>query len=108
MSFRILCFFHHDAHRLTEKPTQLGPYLVPPGVTVFPCLYVVNTYSGHWGPDALDFKPQRWQDPSAGIDPVSGAPRFLPFSSGPKNCIGGPLGQVVVRSAVALLLSTFR
>ncbi|KAF6257533.1 cytochrome P450 [Scenedesmus sp. NREL 46B-D3] len=93
--------------RLTERPTKVGPYLVPAGVTVFPSLFVVNNYSGSWGSDAREFKPQRWQDPNAAIDPASGAPRFLPFSSGPKNCIGLALGQVVVRSAVAMLLSTF-
>jgi cytokinin trans-hydroxylase len=87
---------------------MVGPYLVPAGVTVFPSLFVVNNYSGSWGPDAREFKPQRWQDPNAAIDQATGAPRFLPFSSGPKNCIGLALGQVVVRSAVAMLLSTFR
>jgi cytochrome P450 len=68
---------------------------------------VLSNYSANWGPDARQFKPERWEDPKAGIDPVSGAPCFLPFSAGPKNCIGLALGQVVVRSAVALMLSTF-
>ncbi|KAF8064556.1 CYP3A10 [Scenedesmus sp. PABB004] len=93
--------------RLTERPTRIGPYLVPAGVTVFPSLFVINNFSGSWGADAREFRPQRWADPAAGTDPASGAPRFLPFSAGPKNCIGLALGQVVVRSAVAMLLSTF-
>lgn len=93
--------------RLTEKPTKIGNYLVPAGVTIFPSLFVINNYSGSWGEDAREFKPERWAAPNAAVDPVSGAPRFLPFSSGPKNCIGLALGQVVVRSAVAMLLSTF-
>jgi len=94
--------------RLTEKATRIGPYLVPAGVNVFPSLFVLNNYSGNWGPDAREFKPERWQDPNAGIDPITSAPRFLPFSAGPKKCIGMALGQVAVRSAVALMLSTFR
>lgn len=94
--------------RLTEKPTRIGQYNVPAGVLVWPSLFVINNYSGSWGDDARDFKPERWEAPDAAVDPASGAPRFLPFSSGPKNCIGLALGQVVVRSAVGLLLSTYR
>jgi len=94
--------------RLTERPTQLGPYLIPAGVTVFPCLFVLNNYNRSWGDDAREFKPERWESPEAAVDPVTGAARFLPFSAGPKICIGMALGQVAVRTGVALLLSTFR
>jgi len=97
-------FFHC---RLTEKPTKVGPYLVPAGVNLLPSLFVIHNYTGNWGPDALEFKPERWQEPSVGVDPISKASCFLPFSAGPKKCIGLALGQVVVRSAVALMLSTF-
>jgi cytochrome P450 len=94
--------------RLTEKPTQLGPYRLPAGVNVFPTLFVINNWSRTWGEDAREFKPERWEDPNAALDVATGAPRFLPFSSGPKNCIGLALGQVAVRSATALLMSTFK
>ncbi len=149
--------------RLTERPTQVGPYLIPKGVIVFPCLHVINNWSGNWGGDARavracvclcggggrarvsphpylhpgrlprilhprtysdlptntakspikaskyqnihqttapectrnpaapaapQFKPERWLvapgAPDPAVDPKSGAPRFLPFSSGPK------------------------
>lgn len=96
--------------RLTEKPTKVGPYMIPKGVMVFPCLYVINNWSGNWD-DARKFKPERWLvspgQPDPALDPASGAPRFLPFSSGPKACIGGALGLVAVRAAAAALLSTY-
>eukprot|EP00775_Hariotina_reticulata_P005921 gene5921-6161_t len=94
--------------RLTEKPTRVGPYRLPAGVTIFPSLFAINNWSRTWGEDAREFKPERWEAPNAALDEQTGAPRFLPFSSGPKNCIGLALGQVAVRSAVALLMSTFR
>lgn len=34
--------------RLTEAPTQVGPYLVPPGVLVFPNIFTIMNYSGNW------------------------------------------------------------
>ncbi|KIZ05718.1 hypothetical protein MNEG_2236 [Monoraphidium neglectum] len=96
--------------KLTEKPTKVGPYMIPKGVMVFPCLYVINNWSGNWE-EPRRFKPERWLvspgDPDPAIDQKTGAPRFLPFSSGPKACIGGALGLVAVRTAAAALLSTF-
>jgi cytochrome P450 len=35
-------------HRLARQATQVGPYKVPAGVIVFPCLYSILTYSGNW------------------------------------------------------------
>ena len=69
---------------------------------------MLNNYNRSWGDDAREFKPERWESPDAAVDPVTGAARFLPFSAGPKICIGMALGQVAVRTGVALLLSTFR
>jgi hypothetical protein len=34
--------------RMVEQPTRVGPYLVPPGVIVFPNLYAIMNYSGNW------------------------------------------------------------
>ncbi|KAI8469292.1 MAG: cytochrome P450 [Monoraphidium minutum] len=97
--------------RLTERPTRVGPYMVPAGVMVFPCLHVINNWSGNWE-DPRKFTPDRWLvppgSPDPALDPASGAPRFLPFSSGPKACIGGALGLVAVRTAAAALLSTYQ
>lgn len=33
---------------MTTKPTQVGPYRVPAGVIVFPCLFSILNYSGNW------------------------------------------------------------
>jgi hypothetical protein len=38
----------HHACRMVEQPTQVGPYLVPPGVIVFPNLYAIMNYSSNW------------------------------------------------------------
>lgn len=33
---------------MTHQATQVGPYKVPAGVIVFPCLYSILMYSGNW------------------------------------------------------------
>lgn len=33
---------------MTSKVTRVGPYRVPTGTIVFPCLYSILMYSGNW------------------------------------------------------------
>jgi hypothetical protein len=35
-------------HRMTDKVTQVGPYRIPAGVIVFPCLYSILMHSSNW------------------------------------------------------------
>jgi hypothetical protein len=39
---------------MTDRPTWVGPYLVPAGVMVFPCLYTLFNYSGNWADDPTE------------------------------------------------------
>jgi hypothetical protein len=34
--------------RITQQETQVGPYRVPEGVIVFPCLYSILMHSANW------------------------------------------------------------
>lgn len=96
----------HLCDRMTEKVTQVGPYKVPPGVIVFPCLYSILMYSKNWD-DPHKFDPDRWMnDPAYATDPSTGVPRFIPFGVGPKACIAQQLAMVQckVRSCTRTLL----
>lgn len=73
----------------------LGHYF-PPGTVLS-----VPTYSMHhskeiWGPDADDFKPERWE---------SVTPRqknaFIPFSHGPRACVGRNVAEMEMKLIVA-------
>lgn len=79
---------------MSEKVTQVGPYKVPAGTIVFPCLYSLLMYSGNWE-DPHKFDPERWlRDPNYATDPATGVPRFVPFGIGPKACIAQHLAMV--------------
>ena len=58
---------------------------------------------------AMQFNPERWlSHPAAGIHPKTGAPRFVPFSLGPKSCAGQKIALMEIHWAVALLLACFK
>lgn len=86
-------------------PREIPPN--SPGVTIlgrhFPAGTVLSvpTYTIHrskeiWGPDADDFRPERWEKPT---------PRqknaFVPFSIGPRACVGRNVAEMELRLIAA-------
>lgn len=55
--------------------------LVAKGTLVVFSLFALHKRKDIWGPDAEEFRPERWQDEKASWN-------FLPFGGGPRNCIG--------------------
>ncbi|PNH05794.1 Cytochrome P450 72C1 [Tetrabaena socialis] len=160
--------------RVTERPTRVGPYLVPAGTPVGIPLFAIQNTIHNWT-DPLHFKPERWLDapteayvmdmrmregrakPAAASTHVTAAddaapagpaedaaapaqpprPRgsaddeeehmwedggggggggkggrsgisFMPFSEGPRSCVGQSLAKLEVLTVLAMLLSHFR
>ena len=53
-----------------------------------------------------DFIPDRWLDEkSRDVGQTNGA--YMPFAAGPRNCVGQPIAQVVLRTLLARLLLQF-
>jgi cytochrome P450 len=68
---------------------QLGAYFVPAGTEIYIAPYFMQRHAGFWdNPDRFDpdrFGPERSQDrPELAM---------LPFSAGPRNCIGEPYAR---------------
>ncbi|KAJ3071293.1 hypothetical protein HDU98_005570 [Podochytrium sp. JEL0797] len=55
-----------------------------------------------WGPDALEFNPDRWNDRSSVPD---GA--FLPFSAGPHSCVGNKMALMEAKVVLIKLIQHF-
>ncbi|PHH62818.1 hypothetical protein CDD81_6710 [Ophiocordyceps australis] len=86
------------------------PRLVPhdsPGITIlgrfFPpgTVLSVPTYSLHrcraiWGPDALDFRPERWANPTPAQKTA-----FIPFGHGPRACVGRNVAEMEMKLIAA-------
>ncbi|KAK0265239.1 hypothetical protein LTR35_017206 [Friedmanniomyces endolithicus] len=78
-----------SATRDTTLPTGGGPAGTSPiairkGQTVGFSVYIMHRRCDLWGPDALEFNPDRWGDEKRKVP----AWQFLPFLGGPRVCVG--------------------
>ena len=63
-------------------PKGTSPIYVQAGTTFFVNWYTLHRLESIWGPDAHEFKPERWRS----FKPE--AWQFMPFGGGPRNCLG--------------------
>jgi cytochrome P450 len=72
-------------------------------------IMAVNRSEAFWGPDAKEFKPERWLA-EGGLDGAKEMPGYrhlLTFSDGPRICLGKgfALAEFKVTAALAFLLA---
>ncbi|PWY96756.1 cytochrome P450 alkane hydroxylase [Aspergillus sclerotioniger CBS 115572] len=78
-------------------PDGKSPVFVPKGCTVAYHVYAMHRREEFFGPDANEFRPERWADIRPGWE-------YLPFNGGPRICVGQQYalteaGYVTVRLA---------
>ncbi|KAJ7532188.1 hypothetical protein O6H91_14G075500 [Diphasiastrum complanatum] len=91
--------------RCTDRDMKLGKLVIPKG-TVLSLLVVVLMHSKQqWGNDADDFNPERFSESiaSASSHPLA----FIPFSIGPRNCIGRGYALTETKVVLCKLLQRF-
>lgn len=70
--------------RQISEEIQFDDYTVPVGASVLVQIYALH-HNEEVFPEPLSFKPERFQkEESVGRHPFA----FIPFSGGPRNCIG--------------------
>lgn len=76
--------------RTVATPTRLGGRLVPPGTEIWLPIWAVNRATALWGPDADEFRPERWITDGAFNNNGGAASNFatMTFSQGPRSCLG--------------------
>ena len=91
--------------RCTYKPMVLGGVRYPAGVILMLPLLCVHHDKDVWGPDASEFRPQRFAE---GIARASAdAPAFFPFGWGPRTCIGQNFALLEAKMALSMILQRF-
>lgn len=87
--------------RIAAAPVELGGYAVPKGAMILWSAAVTHRIPDLY-PQPRQFRPDRW----ATIRPSSY--EFLPFSGGPRRCLGAEFALLEMRLVLATLLQRFR
>ncbi|KAI9339450.1 cytochrome P450 [Zopfochytrium polystomum] len=117
--------------RTAQCDDVIDGFIVPRGTAVFTPAVVLHRLPALWGQDAEAFVPERWlpgggagagggsggakeeaaEDPAEAVPAGAAVPKafgaFMPFSLGPRNCIGARFATTELKVLVALLLLEF-
>ncbi len=85
-------------------PDDLGGTKVDKGDLVIFCPYAIHRLPELW-PDPEAFRPERFE---AGREEQKNKFAYLPFSAGPRTCIGNSFAMIESQIIVGTLLSRFR
>lgn len=90
--------------RTAINEDQIGDYHIAPGTHIFISPYYLHRHPEFW-PDAERFDPERFSD-----DAVKARHKtaYIPFSAGPRRCIGDFLAIVEMQAHFGLMLPAFR
>lgn len=88
-------------NRMTTTDARLGSYHIPAGTTIFWSPYVIHRRADLY-PEPTRFDPDRW-DRSSTRRPLSGD--YVPFSIGPRKCIGDNFARIESILALAAILA---
>ncbi|KAG7376656.1 hypothetical protein PHYBOEH_001366 [Phytophthora boehmeriae] len=95
-------------YRLASRDTTLsdGTFVAKGSRVIFP-MYASARLPSVWGPDAADYKPERWIDQHTGKITTMMPYQFVSFSTGPRQCIGTRLAMVEMMTVLAVIFSRF-
>ncbi|CAO2161915.1 unnamed protein product [Urochloa humidicola] len=94
-------------HRQTYKPVELGGVRYPAGVTLVLPLLCVHHDKDVWGPDADEFRPERFAEGVAGAAGGDRSPAFFSFGGGPRTCVGQNFALLEAKMGLAMILRSF-
>ncbi|KAI0369814.1 cytochrome P450 [Pilatotrama ljubarskyi] len=81
---------------------------ISPGTSILIPILALNRSKKLWGEDALEFKPERWENPPDAISSIPGVwGHLLTFLGGPRACIGYRFSLVEMKALVYTLVRAF-
>ncbi|KAL1454352.1 hypothetical protein WDU94_010621, partial [Cyamophila willieti] len=91
--------------RSVDEDYDLGDgKILPAGTQVFVSIYSLHRNPAYY-PHPHSFDPSRWTPEAAAQRPAN---CFIPFSTGPRNCIGAKYAMLAMKTFLADLLRCFR
>ncbi|KAJ2947094.1 hypothetical protein O0L34_g16441 [Tuta absoluta] len=81
------------------------PVTLPPGCGCVIHIWALHRNPDYWGPDADEFRPNRFLDKP---ETLKHPAQYMPFSYGPRSCIGHQFATLSIKTALATLLLRYR
>ncbi|THH10066.1 hypothetical protein EW146_g8484 [Bondarzewia mesenterica] len=83
---------------------------VAKGTTIVVPIHAVNVCEALWGPDAKEFKPERWLEDGVGktrAAEIAGHRHLLTFVDGPRTCLGKGFAIAEFKAVLSVLVRGF-
>ncbi|TFY68884.1 hypothetical protein EVJ58_g742 [Rhodofomes roseus] len=94
----------------TPNGTLVDSIAVPKGQLVSVPIHMMNKSVKFWGPDAKQFKPERWLDEAGIPEPaqeIQGHRHLLTFVDGPRTCLGRHFALAEFKAVLCVLIRSY-
>ncbi|XP_071921559.1 cytochrome P450 CYP749A22-like isoform X1 [Coffea arabica] len=95
------------ARRTTKEGAKLGNYKLPADLNISIAILAVHHDPQIWGDDAHLFNPERFSQGVSGATKINNPAAFLPFSLGPRTCVGSNFAITEVKIALSMILQRY-
>ncbi|CAG8599662.1 4684_t:CDS:2 [Acaulospora morrowiae] len=92
--------------RAPNEDHIFGEYVIPKHTPIVIPIAAIHKLPAIWGEDAEEFKPERWLNPN--ISSEINNLNYLPFSTGPRSCIGNRMAMAEIKTLLSILIRRFR
>jgi cytochrome P450 len=79
--------------RRLAEPMEFGGHLIPAGVSVTPCIYLMHRRADVY-PEPLRFRPERF------LEQPAGTYTWIPFGGGVRRCLGASFAQFEMKQVL--------
>ncbi|KAF7094910.1 hypothetical protein CFC21_097180 [Triticum aestivum] len=94
-------------HRASQENCRVMGYDIPKGTAVMINAFAVGRDTAHWGADAAEFRPERFEGVSVEYSSQGPHMEFIPFGAGRRQCPGGLFATTMLELVLANLLYHF-
>ena len=100
-----------ETRRVASRDTTLGGERIPAGTDIMIPIWWLNRSLQLWGPDAAEFRPERWIDAETGKPNNNGGAgsnyALMTFLHGPRSCVGQGFAKAELRTLLAAWMLSF-
>ncbi|PZC83858.1 hypothetical protein B5X24_HaOG200058 [Helicoverpa armigera] len=89
--------------KIVEEVTLPSGIKIVPGSGIIVNIWALHRNPRYWGCDAEQFRPERFLDA-----PPTHPAAFMPFSHGPRNCVGYQYAMTSMKTVVSSLLRRYK